>query len=553
MQIVVSNGNQRKRLNLPCSDAELNAAVRDIGIKDIVPYANIYSIAEPQSGLEHLIGQNVNLDELNFYVKRWESLVNNQKKKLCACAESGEYNTLKDMINLTFHENGFYLIDDFSNMKTTGMRIFMDKYGGIAEDEQEHWDFEKLAKETISDCKSKITQYGLLLDGGGVREQTYNGRTFPHYLYAPDKTVVSLEIQNASGERDYLYLPTDIVSMEKLKSRLGAERFCECKMTDFCNIRLPDRVSDIVKRAETIEELALVNEMCGKVVRFNEEKMERFQMAADFVKASKPEELTALADHLDRFEVVKGVFDMKSYGNYIINESGLFEVDDLIRPFIDYKRFGQDRVESIVRIGGFTEDGFVGTDADLPAILSYAGEDAEPLEIPEEEYPVLRLYNLLRGSLYEENTYGDTVIDSTDLSAGELVKYQDVILEQIQKESRPGEEARGLMHYYHRDRAVKGKVIDAWPTVEEYQGELYGVLECRIREPLTKEELDKLISYWTGQESDGWGEGFEQRDIGVRGGQLNVRFWNCVQSPIQTEEELKGVAQNHTEGLLMQY
>lgn len=41
MQIVVSNGKQRKRLNLPCSDAELNAAVkryRDKGYCAICQY-----------------------------------------------------------------------------------------------------------------------------------------------------------------------------------------------------------------------------------------------------------------------------------------------------------------------------------------------------------------------------------------------------------------------------------------------------------------------------------------------------------------------------------
>ncbi len=43
------------------------------------------------------------------------------------------------------------------------------------------------------------------------------------------------------------------------------------------------------------------------------------------------------------------------------------------------------------------------------------------------------------------------------------------------------------------------------------EGELYGVLICEITEYLTEREICVLKDYWTGQMSDGWGEGFEQQ------------------------------------------
>jgi predicted house-cleaning noncanonical NTP pyrophosphatase (MazG superfamily) len=43
---------------------------------------------------------------------------------------------------------------------------------------------------------------------------------------------------------------------------------------------------------------------------------------------------------------------------------------------------------------------------------------------------------------------------------------------------------------------------------------------------LSKKELEEVKEYWEGQESDGWGEGFEQQDIPVEDGVLNVHFWN---------------------------
>ena len=45
---------------------------------------------------------------------------------------------------------------------------------------------------------------------------------------------------------------------------------------------------------------------------------------------------------------------------------------------------------------------------------------------------------------------------------------------------------------------------------------------------------------WSGQESDGWGEGFEQREIKIEDGELYVSFWSPDKDFfIKTETELK--------------
>lgn len=552
MKIYVAYGRNSRKIEFPCTDAELQSALLDIGIEDIVPYGKINSIEEPMSGLDHFVGKSVNLDELNYYMKRWDSLIEYEKKKICACVQTGEFTTLKDMINLTFNENGYYLIDDFKDMKRAGMRIFMDKYGGISEEDKRQYNFEAFAEETMKDCKAAVTRYGVLLEGGGVMEQVYNGETFPEYLYDPDAAVLSVEVVNGKGKCDYLYLPTDIVCVEKLKARLGVDFISECKVQNTYNVRLPEELYQSMKKIENSRELTAVNEFCSKAVRLNEQQMEQLSMVARFTKTTDPAQLTALALHLEKFEVVKGVHNMEEYGKFIINESGLFEVDELIQPFIEYGKFAQNKVESMYQKSEFLNEGFVACDTDLSNILSYAGEFADPVEIPEMDHKILCLYSPLTAEFYEVDEYGDTPVDGVEISGGELVEWQEQIREAIKTNACPGEEARGLMHYFDDDRAVAGKVLDARPTVEEYNGELYGVLECRIREPLSPEELDKLISYWNGQQSDGWGEGFEQREIPVEDGYLNVHFWDYGSPSIMTEEELKGSVQSQPNELKLQ-
>lgn len=125
------------------------------------------------------------------------------------------------------------------------------------------------------------------------------------------------------------------------------------------------------------------------------------------------------------------------------------------------------------------------------------------------------------------------------LYRSELADYEEQIQKAILKERHVEEEPRGLMHYFDGNRQMVAKVISAFPRVQNIRGELFGVLECSICQPLTQNEIYELKNFWDGQMSDGWGEGFEQRPIYTQEGELYVSFWTQERHwGVMTEEEL---------------
>ena len=62
-------------------------------------------------------------------------------------------------------------------------------------------------------------------------------------------------------------------------------------------------------------------------------------------------------------------------------------------------------------------------------------------------------------------------------------------------------------------------------SVRKVEGILYGCTTLKLKEYLDTQDFSELCEFITGQYSDGWGEGFEQREIPVEGGNLYVHFW----------------------------
>ena len=73
---------------------------------------------------------------------------------------------------------------------------------------------------------------------------------------------------------------------------------------------------------------------------------------------------------------------------------------------------------------------------------------------------------------------------------------------------------------------------------------LYGKIDCYLTEELTPEETERMRDAITGQNSDGLGEGFEQREIRIDEGDLYVSYWHSGNDYfLYTEDEMNALAQ----------
>lgn len=122
---------------------------------------------------------------------------------------------------------------------------------------------------------------------------------------------------------------------------------------------------------------------------------------------------------------------------------------------------------------------------------------------------------------YEEEFYAE--YEGYPQDEHELLEYETAIHDAVENDTR--DFGGNLMQYYHEDDSVRGKVVTAIPSVEVHGNKLCGCLTVELKEPLLDDEQTVLCNYISGQYSDGWGEGFEQRDIRVDDGTLAVHFW----------------------------
>ena len=131
----------------------------------------------------------------------------------------------------------------------------------------------------------------------------------------------------------------------------------------------------------------------------------------------------------------------------------------------------------------------------------------------------------------------DDESESSYLDGRQLNYYGSSIQDAL--EADMADDKTDMAKYFDRNEEINNKLVTAKWGIEEYRGRLFGKIECGLREELTDREKDILTEWITGQNSDGYGEHFEQQPISTDDGKLYVSFWNSSDDyTLMTHDEL---------------
>lgn len=133
------------------------------------------------------------------------------------------------------------------------------------------------------------------------------------------------------------------------------------------------------------------------------------------------------------------------------------------------------------------------------------------------EENILRVISPLAAEFVPDGWSGEDEIQNLDGRG--MMPYREQI------EQAVAEQAVDLLAYYDGPEEVREHLVSIIPSVAVQDGKLCGCTAITYRQDLSEHQWNALFRDIAGQYSDGWGEGFEQRDIEVDGGILNVHFW----------------------------
>jgi hypothetical protein len=241
----------------------------------------VEEIYSDYDSLMALVGSEVNVDELDYLAKRFDSFCLSEDVRFEGAAVAAKITGIEGFINLSFCEQAT-VIDDFSDLYAVGKAHYMNKNsGGIAVSDHDRVDFRRVALDLIHNEDGQITPHGVVYLNGMELERLYQGREFPLYIYKPCVLLVGAQQRSdPASDITALYLPMPQICVERALKRGGL---------DAANLLV------------NVESYSVSSDLF-RWIDWNGEKLEDLNKMASAIASLDDKELSALCVVSDRIE-----------------------------------------------------------------------------------------------------------------------------------------------------------------------------------------------------------------------------------------------------------
>ena len=359
IKLKIKYGNSQNDLHFPCTEREMNAALERIHAEDVTPLELYVSGVVFPEELSFLQDRFVNLDEVNFLGKRMDGFFGDEEYQFYEAMKSEGFDTLPDLINLSFNLNRYPLIRDISDMGKIGREYLLTVKGCLPADDEDDPKYAEFGRELIQYGKGVFTEHGLLF----VNENTpfqklYDGQVFPPYVY--DSDVLCIARAEYNGKSEYLYLPCEEKAIDKALARLGAA-------PENAKITLEDFSVNNPKWFERFKQIAAdegVYELNGLANAINsaDTDLKKLWLVAEYAEVEEAGQLARLAENIGCLKIIEDVNDYEDVGRYIVDNNDCYALHPELEDYFDFNGFGEHIAEEYG--GKFVGGNFIYNDTD---------------------------------------------------------------------------------------------------------------------------------------------------------------------------------------------
>ena len=372
IKLKIKYGNNQTDIRFPCTEKALQEALAEIDAEQVRPLElYVTEVVFPEE-LAFLEDRFANLDEVNYLAKRMDSFFGDEEYQFYEAMKLEGFDTLPDLINLSFNLNRYPLIRDIGDMGKIGREYLLTVNGCVPADDADDPKYAELGRELIQSGNGIFTEHGMLfVDENTPFQRSYDGQTFPPYLYDPG--VLCVAKAEYGGKTEYLYFPCEEEAIDKAFARLGTT-------ADEVKITLEDFNTDSPEWFGRFREIASeeglyeLNRLTA-AVNTADIDLKKLWSVAEYAEAEDAEQLARLAKSIDCFTFVEGANYFQEIGEYVAQNNEDFTVNPAVAKFFDYRAFGEHIGE--IYYGKFVDGGFIYNDTDT-SLLDILYQD-EPM------------------------------------------------------------------------------------------------------------------------------------------------------------------------------